>query len=47
MNAAPNKAIFEYRTTGIHAWGYWNDDLIAARSAQILDVMNAHARAGY
>ena len=47
MNAAPNKAIFEYRTTGIHGWGYWNDDLIAARSAQILDVMDAHAWAGY
>ncbi|MFI8591175.1 alpha/beta hydrolase [Dietzia maris] len=47
MNAAPNKATFEYRTTGIHGWGYWNDDLIAARSAQILPEMNAFAWAGY
>lgn len=43
MNAQPNKAVFNYRTTGIHGWGYWNDDLIAARSTQILDVMDAHA----
>ncbi|MDV8002094.1 alpha/beta hydrolase family protein [Rhodococcus sp. IEGM 1408] len=43
MNAQPNKATFDYRTTGVHGWGYWNDDLVAARSAQILDVMNAHA----
>lgn len=42
MNAQPNKATFDYRTTGVHGWGYWNDDLIAARSAQILDVMDAH-----
>lgn len=42
MNAAPNKATFNYRPTGIHGWGYWNDDLIDAR-AQILDVMNAYA----
>ena len=47
MNAAPNKATFNYRTTGIHGWGYWNDDLIAARSAQILPEMNAFAWAGY
>lgn len=43
MNAAPNKAKFEYRTTGIHGWGYWNDDLIAARGEQILPVLNAFA----
>ena len=43
MNAAPNNATFNYRTTGIHGWGYWNDDLIAARSEQILDVMNAYS----
>ena len=42
MNAGANKAVFNYRTTGIHGWGYWNDDLIAARG-QILDVMNAYA----
>lgn len=42
LNAGPNKAVFNYRTTGIHGWGYWNDDLIDARG-QILDVMNAHA----
>jgi diacylglycerol O-acyltransferase/trehalose O-mycolyltransferase len=42
LNAAPNKARFDYRTTGVHGWGYWSDDLIAARSAQILDVMDAH-----
>ncbi|MBB1056593.1 esterase family protein [Dietzia sp. B19] len=43
LNARPNQATFDYRTTGIHGWGYWNDDLIAARSAQILPVMNAFA----
>lgn len=43
MNAAPNNATFNYRPTGIHGWGYWNDDLIAARSEQILDVMNAYS----
>ena len=43
MNAAPNRATFNYRTTGIHGWGYWNDDLQAARSEQILDVMNAYS----
>lgn len=43
MNAAPNEAIFNYRTTGIHGWGYWNDDLKDARSAQILEVMNAYS----
>ena len=43
MNAKPNKATFDYRTTGIHGWGYWNDDLIAARSAQILPALAAHA----
>ena len=43
MNVAPNRATFNYRTTGIHGWGYWNDDLQAARSEQILDVMNAYS----
>lgn len=43
INAAPNKAIFNYRPTGIHGWGYWHDDLIDARSAQILDVMDAYS----
>lgn len=43
MNAEPNLATFDYRNVGIHGWGYWNEDLISARSAQILDVMNAHA----
>lgn len=38
MNAAPNRATFEYRTTGIHGWGYWNDDLIAAKP-QILGAL--------
>lgn len=43
MNAASNKAVFNYRATGIHGWGYWNDDLIDARSTQILDVMDAYS----
>lgn len=41
LNAAPNRAEFQYRTTGIHGWGYWNDDLKDAREKQILDVLNA------
>lgn len=47
LNAAPNQAEFQYRTTGIHGWGYWNDDLVAARSKQILPVLNAGAWPGY
>ena len=43
MNAASNRAVFNYRATGIHGWGYWNDDLIDARSTQILDVMDAYS----
>ena len=43
INAEPNKAKFEYRTTGIHGWPYWNDDLMSARLEQILPTLNAHA----
>ena len=43
LNAKPNQAEFHYRTTGIHGWGYWNDDLIAAREKQILPVLRAFA----
>ena len=39
INAAPNQATFDYRTTGVHGWGYWNDDLIKAREAQILPAL--------
>ena len=41
MNQADNRATFQFRTTGVHGWGYWNDDLIAAREAQILPVLKA------
>lgn len=43
INAQSNKATFNYRPTGIHGWGYWNDDLIDARETQILDVMDAYS----
>ena len=42
LNAEPNQATFDYRTTGIHGWGYWNDDLMSARTEQILPVMDAY-----
>ncbi|HHX85422.1 MAG TPA: esterase family protein [Actinomycetales bacterium] len=38
INSGANRATFEYRTTGIHGWGYWNDDLIAAKP-QILGAL--------
>ena len=43
INAEPNQAKFEYRTTGIHGWPYWNDDLMSARLEQILPALKAHA----
>lgn len=43
INQAPNQAEFNYRTTGIHGWGYWNDDLRDARERQILPALNAGA----
>ena len=43
LNAGKNLAKFDYRETGIHGWGYWNDDLIKARNEQILPILKAAA----
>ena len=43
LNAGKNLAKFDYRETGIHGWGYWNDDLIKARNEQILPILKAGA----
>ncbi|WP_333618863.1 alpha/beta hydrolase [Dietzia sp.] len=43
LNQAPNQATFDYRTTGIHGWPYWNDDLKTAREQQILDVLKGRS----